>query len=125
MTLLDDRVPLNSAAPIDMATARRLRHQYGALAHTRQILRAAYATTEADRAAEERLAELIEASAAAREPVTAAELALGGRELIALGVPAGPAVGKTVARLLDAVLDDPARNTAEALSELVRKFQGE
>ncbi len=125
MTLLDDRVPLNSAAPIDMATARRLRHQYGALAHTRQILRAAYAPTSAHRAAEARLAEMIEASAAAREPVTAAELALGGRDLIALGVPAGPAVGRTVARLLDAVLDDPALNTAEALSELVRKFQGE
>ena len=125
MTLLDDRVPLNSAAPIDMATARRLRHQYGALAHTRQILRAAYATTEADRAAEEELAEMIVASAAAREPVTAAELALDGRALISLGVPAGPAVGRTVARLLDAVLDDPALNTAEALSELVRKFQGE
>ncbi len=125
MTLLDDRAPLNSAAPIDMATARRLRHQYGALAHTRQILRAAFATTAADRTAEERLAQLIEASSAAREPVTAAELALGGRDLIALGVPAGPTVGKTMARLLDAVLDDPAQNTPEALSELVRKFQVE
>jgi tRNA nucleotidyltransferase/poly(A) polymerase len=126
MTLLDDRSPLDPAnTPVSAATARRLRHRYGALARTRQILRAAYAPTADDRAAEEKLAELIEASAAAREPVTAAELALGGRDLIALGVPAGPAVGQVVARLLDAVLDDPARNTPDALSELVRKFQSE
>ena len=126
MTLLDDRSPLDPAnTPVSAATARRLRHRYGALARTRQILRAAYVPTADDRAAEEKLAELIEASATAREPVTAAELALGGRDLIALGVPAGPAVGKTVACLLDAVLDDPARNTPDALSELVRKFQGE
>ena len=125
MTLLDDRAPLDSAAPIDMAAARRLRHRYGELAFLRQILRAAYAPTAADRAAEERLAEMIEASAAAREPVTAAELAIGGRELIALGMPAGPSVGKTVACLLDAVLDDPARNTREELAALVKKMLAE
>jgi len=124
MTLLDDRAPLDSETPVTPATARRLRHRYGALAYPRQMLRAAYAPA-AHRAAEEDLAEMILASAAAREPVTAAELALDGRALIALGVSAGPAVGDMVARLLDAVLDDPAHNTPEALSELVRKFQGE
>jgi hypothetical protein len=44
------------------------------------------------------------------------QLAVGGSDLIAaLEIPAGPAVGRILSMLLDVVLDDPAKNTREAL----------
>jgi tRNA nucleotidyltransferase/poly(A) polymerase len=49
------------------------------------------------------------------------DLAIGGDELRALGVPAGPAMGALLRDLLDAVTDDPSLNTVEALETLVRE----
>ncbi len=43
------------------------------------------------------------------------DLAIGGRELKAMDVPAGPMMGKVLQHLLEFVLTDPARNTAEQL----------
>jgi tRNA nucleotidyltransferase (CCA-adding enzyme) len=57
--------------------------------------------------------------AAYRDPVEPADLALGGDDLLALGVPGGPLVGKILHCLLDRVLDDPALNTREQLAALV------
>jgi tRNA nucleotidyltransferase (CCA-adding enzyme) len=55
------------------------------------------------------------------DALAAGELALSGGQLIAaLGLPRGPAVGQLVAALLDAVLDDPTRNTADALLAIAR-----
>ncbi len=48
-------------------------------------------------------------------------LAVNGRDLMQIGVPAGKAVGAMLAKLLDAVLDDPALNTKEQLLELVEE----
>ena len=45
------------------------------------------------------------------------DLAIGGDELLALGIPEGPAVGHALRALLDDVLTDPARNTPEWLRE--------
>ena len=45
------------------------------------------------------------------------DLAIGGDELLALGIPEGPKVGWTLKALLDDVLTDPARNTPEWLRE--------
>lgn len=49
------------------------------------------------------------------DPLTVADLALDGDDLRAAGVPAGRAMGETLARLLHAVIEDPARNTRARL----------
>lgn len=51
-----------------------------------------------------------------------AGLALTGGDLLALGVPHGPAVGALLDRLLDAVLARPDLNTRDALTALVRQW---
>ena len=48
------------------------------------------------------------------------DLAIGGAELRALGIPAGPRMGRILRDLLERVTDDPSLNTADALTELVR-----
>jgi hypothetical protein len=58
------------------------------------------------------------ALAAEREhPHHVRDLAIGGDELLELGIPVGPAVGRALQALLDDVLTDPARNTPEWLRE--------
>jgi len=52
---------------------------------------------------------------AANPPLTLKDLAVKGDDLIAAGVRPGPDVGETLARLLEEVLEDPARNTREYL----------
>jgi tRNA nucleotidyltransferase (CCA-adding enzyme) len=51
------------------------------------------------------------------ECVSIRELAVDGRDLIALGYAPGPELGETLKQLLQLVLDDPARNTAEELKK--------
>jgi tRNA nucleotidyltransferase (CCA-adding enzyme) len=51
------------------------------------------------------------------------QLALTGSDLLALGLPAGPAVGVTLERLLDLVLEDPSRNTRDQLVEAARQWK--
>ncbi len=53
--------------------------------------------------------------AAWREPVELADLAIDGGDLLGAGIASGPALGRTLAALLDWVLDDPARNTVDGL----------
>ena len=55
-----------------------------------------------------------------RDPLTRGDLAVGGRDLESLGI-RGPAVGETLAVLLDRVLEDPSANTRERLLELARE----
>jgi hypothetical protein len=43
-----------------------------------------------------------------------------GEDVMAAGVPKGPAVGAVLAKLLDAVLDDPGANTRERLIALAK-----
>jgi tRNA nucleotidyltransferase (CCA-adding enzyme) len=57
------------------------------------------------------------------EATARAGLAVTGDDLLALGIPAGPAVGKALDRLLDMVLDDPALNTRERLLEAARAWR--
>lgn len=55
------------------------------------------------------------------DPTTRAGLAVRGHDLVEAGiVEPGPALGALLDRLLDAVLDDPARNTRETLLALAR-----
>src|SRR5881394_854796 len=51
----------------------------------------------------------------AGEPLALKDLAVRGDDLIAAGVRPGPDVGETLARLLEEVLEDPARNTKDYL----------
>jgi tRNA nucleotidyltransferase (CCA-adding enzyme) len=56
------------------------------------------------------------------ECVTKKDLAIGGKELIALGMKPGPKIGEVMDALLDAVLEDPSINTQEKLTELAHKM---
>ena len=57
-----------------------------------------------------------------RAPCTLSQLALTGRELISIGIE-GKAVGKTLDRLLEAVIEDPSLNTKEELTALAEKLK--
>lgn len=54
-------------------------------------------------------------------PTTVRDLAVGGRDLQALGLPPGPAHGRILRELLDLVLDDPGRNDAAGLRRAAEK----
>lgn len=47
-------------------------------------------------------------------------LAVNGRDLLALGYPPGPALGAELQRLLELVLDDPAKNDRDALLRIAK-----
>jgi hypothetical protein len=57
-----------------------------------------------------------------RDPIELADLAVGGNDLADAGVPAGPLVGAILRQLLDAVVDDPARNTGAWLLAEARRL---
>jgi len=52
-----------------------------------------------------------------RPPLCVGDLELDGRDLIRLGLRPGPAFGRILERLLDWVLEDPARNRKDVLEE--------
>jgi len=60
---------------------------------------------------------------AAKDPLTLADLAVKGDDLIAAGVRAGPDVGEMLQLLLAEVLEDPARNTRERLLQRVQEHR--
>lgn len=60
-----------------------------------------------------------------RDPVELGDLAADGDDLRALGIPAGPYLGRTLAELLRWVLEDPARNTREQLLQRAKELYPE
>ncbi|MEO5800709.1 MAG: CCA tRNA nucleotidyltransferase [Gemmatimonadales bacterium] len=54
------------------------------------------------------------------EPTHRGALAIDGAQLLEAGFPSGPLVGRVIAVLLDAVLEDPSLNTHEQLLALAR-----
>jgi tRNA nucleotidyltransferase (CCA-adding enzyme) len=54
------------------------------------------------------------------DPLTRADLAIGGADLQELGIH-GPRIGETLATLLDRVLEDPTLNTRESLLAVARE----
>jgi tRNA nucleotidyltransferase (CCA-adding enzyme) len=57
-----------------------------------------------------------------KDCVTVKDLAIGGRDLIAMGMKPGPKIGETLDALLDAVLEDPGLNTPEKLTGLAHNI---
>jgi tRNA nucleotidyltransferase (CCA-adding enzyme) len=53
------------------------------------------------------------------------DLAVGGDDLLAEGFDGGPALGRTLERLLEEVVEDPALNTHETLLRLARAWRAE
>ena len=51
------------------------------------------------------------------------DLAVDGHDLMAIGIPAGPRLGRTLSALLDAVMDDPSLNRRETLLEMAGRLQ--
>ena len=61
--------------------------------------------------------EILEAS----QCVELRELAVTGRDLIAIGLQPGPGIGELLNAALEQVLEDPQKNTREYLLEFCRK----
>ena len=55
-----------------------------------------------------------------RDPLSVGDLAVDGGDLMELGIPAGPAIGSTLRRLLEAVIEDPSKNQRETLLSIAR-----
>lgn len=55
-------------------------------------------------------------------PLTEAELALDGRDLIRMGLKPGPRFGRILEHLLDRVLEEPSLNRPEILEEIVEAY---
>lgn len=97
---------------------RRFLAQHGlevardAAAHKRADLLGKQSPPESHAAAEH-FAQLVEREAA--QPHRLGDLAVGGDDLKALGFTEGPELGRALRALLDDVVEDPARNTREAL----------
>jgi len=58
---------------------------------------------------------------AAGEAVSLKDLAISGKDLIALGYKPGPQLGETLKGLLDVVLEAPEKNTVEILTEMAKE----
>lgn len=58
-----------------------------------------------------------------REPIELGDLQVDGEDLAAAGVPRGPALGATLKRLLDAVIERPERNSREELIRIAREAE--
>lgn len=59
------------------------------------------------------------------QAITLRDLAIGGHDLMAAGIPKGPLLGVVLEALLEAVLDDPELNDRERLIEMARRFYDE
>jgi len=58
-----------------------------------------------------------------RDAIEIGDLQVDGEDLAAAGVPKGPELGATLRRLLERVIEDPARNTREELIRLAREVR--
>ncbi|MGE5371621.1 MAG: CCA tRNA nucleotidyltransferase [Solirubrobacterales bacterium] len=59
-----------------------------------------------------------------KPPLQIADLAVGGKDLIAAGYEPGPELGRVLDRLLEVVLEDPDKNQREILLEIARATRG-
>ena len=57
-----------------------------------------------------------------KDCLTQKDLAIGGAELIALGIEKGPQIGRILKTLLAEVVDEPEKNTAEYLLQRAKEL---
>lgn len=57
-----------------------------------------------------------------KTPFGPKDLAIRGTDVMALGIPEGPEIGRILKELVDYVVDDPELNTQEALLDLAKKI---
>jgi tRNA nucleotidyltransferase/poly(A) polymerase len=91
----------------------------------RDVLRLRLAMSEAEGDADSselhQLIRRVRAVLRDRPPLVISDLAIGGAELRALGIPSGPLYGEILRDLLDRVTDDPSLNSRERLMEVVER----
>jgi tRNA nucleotidyltransferase (CCA-adding enzyme) len=91
------------------------------------LFRLRFALWRATRSADERPEDLLERSATARRvlrsrpALSTSDLAIGGRELKAMGLQPGPEFRQILEDLLERVTDEPALNRSEDLEAIVRQ----
>lgn len=113
--VLAERVPTAAEVRRWVAAVGRMRSMsFFGLVSARWHARLAHEPREA---VSQRLVELrtMAGHAAFHEPVEVGDLAVTGEDLMRVGVTSGPEVGVMLRRLLNFVLDDPARNQRELL----------
>jgi tRNA nucleotidyltransferase/poly(A) polymerase len=110
---------------VDELFARRFLQQHGEelafhlVAHKEADL-AAKSSREEELTAVVQLRTLLEQQRESPHRLT--DLAVDGSDLIEIGYREGPALGRTLEALLDAVVEDPARNTRDELLERARRM---
>lgn len=68
------------------------------------------------------IGEAYEEIIAAEDCLTLKELAIGGRDLMAIGIPPGKEIGRILGACLEWVLDEPARNERETLLDYAKSI---
>ncbi|MCY3546576.1 MAG: hypothetical protein OXH49_06810, partial [Gemmatimonadetes bacterium] len=115
--------PLEGMA--DDAAARRrwmARTGQAALSHVFLVWRAAALVGAGREAAVERAIAAIERDVDQAVPLAIQELALAGRDLVALGWRPGPDIGRALRRLLEAVWEDAVPNDRERLIGMAERM---
>jgi tRNA nucleotidyltransferase (CCA-adding enzyme) len=69
-----------------------------------------------------RLGVAVRAARICRAPLAIADLAIDGNDLRRIGVKPGPGMGRILKQLLDDVLEDPARNSADYLATRAKRL---
>lgn len=120
-----DRVIAPSPAAVKRVLNRIGEVQFRRLLALKRADDAAHAPTADSRFADvEEVERLLNEVLQQAECFSLKDLAVKGSDITALGVPAGPLVGKTLRYLLDAVMDDKVANEHEALLKLAGEFFG-
>ncbi|MBU4484247.1 HDIG domain-containing protein [bacterium] len=57
-----------------------------------------------------------------KPPFGPKDLAIGGKDIMGLGIPEGPGIGGIIKQLVEVVLDDPKMNTREQLLDIARNL---
>ncbi|MCR5213467.1 MAG: CCA tRNA nucleotidyltransferase [Eubacterium sp.] len=60
-----------------------------------------------------------------KSPLTMKEMAIGGKELIDMGIKPGPEMGSILKKIFDMILDDPDLNVKEKLLDIAKSIVGD
>ncbi len=120
-----DHMPALTEKSVRRAVYRNGIEQYPALFAVKKadtLAQSAYRQSEKLKAIEEYEA-LYRAIVAKQQCLSIKELAIGGSELIALGMEPGKEIGETLKQLLELVLEEPELNTKEKLIQQVHNLK--